>query len=255
MEAAKTAKTIIVPALLFVGIIILGVACGDNDLDSPKRNPKPTVTKVDRSKKYEGEPMTLPEPVKTSDVAYEKALNSARTRLDYNTGQPLSLENLSQLLFAAQGVVDSENDERTTPSFRGEHVVEVYAVVKNVNALEEGIYHYVPGNHAVGLLQKGDLREGIVNAVYSEDTPDNAPVIIVVAIDTKKTGGLHGDAEKQALVIAGRVTQNIYLQAESLDNVGVGTVTAFDKDKVQQILNIPEEEQPVIIIPVGKNRS
>jgi nitroreductase len=50
---------------------------------------------------------------------------------------------------------------------------------------------------------------------------------------------------------AGHATQNLCLQATALD-LGIVTVGAFYDDQVKEVLNLPEGEQPLYIIPVGK---
>ncbi len=49
----------------------------------------------------------------------------------------------------------------------------------------------------------------------------------------------------------GAVAENIYLQATAL---GLGTVYvgAFRDERVKQVLQMPEEEDPFAILPVGR---
>jgi nitroreductase len=51
---------------------------------------------------------------------------------------------------------------------------------------------------------------------------------------------------------AGHAAQNVCLQAVSL-NLGTVIVGAFDDRKVKSVIHMAPQEEPLIIMPVGRN--
>lgn len=198
-----------------------------------------------------GVTIELPSPRKDSKVSIEKALEKRRSIREY-TNKPLSLFEVSQLLWAAQGITEPLRKFRTAPSAGALYPLELFLVVGNVKDLESGIYHYnIPSGNLI-LYKKGDFRKELAVAAVDQEWVENAAMDIVVCAIYERTTKKYGDRGKRYVHIeVGHVGQNIYLQAESL-NIGVVVIGAFYDDMVQKILEVEEEVKPLYIISVGK---
>ena len=86
--------------------------------------------------------MTLPEPRQDGEVSIEEALLKRRSIRQY-TGEPLTPQEVSQLLWAGQGITDPRG-YRTAPSAGALYPLEIYVVVGDVENLAEGVYRYEP---------------------------------------------------------------------------------------------------------------
>jgi len=194
--------------------------------------------------------ITLPSPRRKSSFSIEEALEKRRSVRNYKSGVPVSLEQLSQILWAAQGLSGSDKTKRTAPSAGATYPLEVYVVVGNVTGLESGIYKYVVKTHQLEKLKTGDFRRELALAALGQNSIANAPLTLVIAAEYERTALRYGArAERYVHIEVGHVGQNVYLQCESL---GLGTVAvgAFDDQNVKKLLPIPQE--PLYLMPVGK---
>lgn len=200
------------------------------------------------SQKVKGGTMKLPEPRYSSKTSVEEAMKSRRSIRSYKD-VPLSLSELAQLLWAAQGLT-AKWGGRTAPSAGATYPLEIYAVVGKVKNLEPGIYHYNPQDHTIRLHKTGDLRSALANAALGQTCITNAPIDLVFAARYERTTGRYRERGiRYVHMEVGHVGQNVHLQVETL---GLGTVVigAFYDDKVKDVLGIDEE--PLYIMPVGK---
>ncbi|MBD3388996.1 MAG: SagB/ThcOx family dehydrogenase [Candidatus Altiarchaeales archaeon] len=194
--------------------------------------------------------IVLPEPASSGSVSVEEAIAKRRSVRKYS-GEPLSLSELSQMLWAAQGVT-SQWGGRAAPSAGGTYPLEAYAVVGDVEGASPGVYRYVPGEKTLRLAVDGDVRSELAEAALGQSMISEAPAIIVISAVYERTTGRYGDRGVMYVHMeAGHAGQNIYLQAESL---GLGTVAvgAFRPRQVSQILGLPEDEEPIYMYPIGR---
>ncbi len=212
----------------------LSAGCGTGDSASPAGDSASIV---------------LPAPAYNSDTSVEKALLERRSIRDYNQ-EPLTLEQLGQLFWAAQGVTDSDG-KRTAPSAGALYPLEVYAVVGNVDGVAPGVYRYRPETHTMVKVLDGDCRKALCRAALNQESISQGAVDIVIAAVYERTTGKYGERGIRYVYLeAGHAAQNIYLQAVAR---GLGTVTigAFDDDGVKKVLNLSDDEEPLYIMPVG----
>ena len=194
----------------------------------------------------------LPEPRHRSQVSVEEALRDRRSVRKVSSAS-LTLADIAQLLWSAQGVSGSRN-LRTAPSAGALYPLELYLVAGNVDALPAGVYQYRPARHALSRGAVGDKRGGLARAALQQAWVRDAPAVIVMTAVYERTTRKYGDRGKRYVHMeAGHAAQNIYLQAVPL---GLGTVTvgAFSDRKVKQILDLPENEVPLYLMPVGRTR-
>lgn len=197
-----------------------------------------------------GSTVKLPAPRTTGKVSVEEALAGRRSVREY-TSQPLTIEEVSQLLWSAQGV-NVEWGGRTTPSAGATYPLETYLVAGDVTGLQPGVYHYLPHNHTLERTTEGDLREKLAAAALRQAWVAKAPISIVFTADYERTTRVYGERGRQYVHMeAGHAAQNVYLQCVSL---GCGTVVvgAFSDEAVKEVLKIPEGQEPLYIMPVGK---
>jgi SagB-type dehydrogenase family enzyme len=192
--------------------------------------------------------ISLPLPRHRSDVCLEETLLRIKSLRRYSS-KPLTLPQLSQLLWAAQGI-KNEAGKRTCPSAGATYPLEVYAVVGDVTDVPAGIYHYQPQNHSLKLIESGDRRQALAEAA-SQRFIATAPVSLVIAAVPERTASRYGQrAVRYIDMEAGHAAQNIGLQAVAL---GLGTLVAgaFDDAGLASLLKLDKASIPLYIIPVG----
>ena len=193
----------------------------------------------------------LPEPVYRGNVSVEEALFRRRSIRDYSN-EPLRVEEVSQLLWAAQGITDSTYGLRTAPSAGALYTIEIYIIVGEVEGLESGIYRYNPHEHELTATSSKDVRGELSESALGQEWVSKAPMdIVICAVYSRVTGKYGNRGNRYVHMEAGHVAQNVYLQAVSL-NLGTVVVGAFFDDKVQRVIGARESEIPLYIMPVGK---
>ena len=192
----------------------------------------------------------LPEPRYDSDVSVEQTLLQRRSVRDY-TGEPLSLQQVSQLLWAAQGITDRQG-LRTAPSAGALYPLEIYLVVGDVENLVRGVYRYQPVGHALRRVLDGDLRAKLAAAALGQGCVKEGAINIVFTAVYERTTQRYGERGiRYVHMEVGHAAQNVYLQAVAL-HLGTVVIGAFHDDQVREILSLPQQEQPLYIMPVGR---
>lgn len=196
------------------------------------------------------DPVKLPEPKYESKVCFERTLFERRSIRDY-ANEALSLAEVSQLLWAAQGLTDPAG-YRTAPSAGALYPLEVYLVAGKVTSLPVGIYRYRPRGHELVTVVEGDKRPELCAAALGQAALRQAPVAIVLAAVYDRTTRKYRDRGiRYVHMEAGHVAQNICLQAVSLD-LGSVVIGAFGDAEVKKVMVLPAAEEPLYLIPVGK---
>ena len=109
--------------------------------------------------------ISLPEPRLSSDVSIEEAMYNRRSIRDF-TDEHLSLEELSQLIFASQGITDGSH--RTVPSAGALYPIEIYVLVDNVQNISPGFYHYVPDTHSLQYVSSSSIKAEMPAIAYHQ---------------------------------------------------------------------------------------
>lgn len=194
----------------------------------------------------------LPQPKFKSDNSLEEAILKRRSRREYND-EPLTIAEISQLLWAAYGVTD-EKGYKTAPSAGALYPLEIYIVVGKAKDILSGVYRYRPQKHELANVIYGDKRLLLKSASLDQDAVSEAPVAIVFTAVYERTKVKYGERGiRYVLMEVGHAAQNVYLQAEAL-NLGAVVIGAFDDEKVKDILSLERNEEPLYIMPVGKKR-
>ena len=197
----------------------------------------------------------LPEPKKESAVSIEQTLFKRKSVRDY-TEKALTLEQVSQLLWAAQGITVRPDGRkgRTAPSAGALYPLEIFLTVRNVKGLDSGVYRFKPEEHQLEKIFTGDIQAELSVAALGQPWVAQAPINIVIAAVYERTTAKYGERGKRYVYIeVGHVGQNISLQAISLA-LGTVMVGAFDDEAVHRIVNLADNEVPLYIIPDGHPR-
>jgi len=216
------------------------------------RGPGSSLLAYSHGRPRKGETMALPSPRYGGGITVEEAIRSRRTVRSY-APTPISLEQLSQLLFAAQGITEEGGFKRAAPSGGALYPIDIYSVVGKggVKGLDSAIYHYIPETHNLKKVASGDRRELIAGAALYQMWMAEAPVNFVVTAEYSRICVKYGNrGVRYAMIEAGHVGQNIFLQAEAL-GLRAGIVGAFEDRKVIKVMEIPSTHQPLLIMPVG----
>lgn len=204
-------------------------------------------------KTYPGaERIVLPDPGGYQGLSVEEAIEKRRSVRAYS-GEALSLEELSRLLHAAQGLTDTRRRFRAAPSAGALYPIELYAVVHNVAGIDAGLYHYAVREHALELLRRDDLRLAIMQAGLGQGFLRQANVCFVLsAIFQRLRWRYRERAYRYALLEAGHIGQNLYLAATSM-GMGACAVGAFLDDELNGLVGLDgKKEATLYAIAVGK---
>ena len=191
----------------------------------------------------------LPNPLAKAGVDLNRVLHDRRSQREYSAA-PLTLVELSQLLWSAQGISHPAGF-RTAPSAGALYPLELFVVSARVEGLAAGIYHYQNKSHSLRLIAEGEHRQRLAKAALGQDVIEQAAAIIAITAVYARTARKYGSrAERYVHIEVGHVAQNIYLQTTAL---GLGTVLvgAFDDTHVQQALELEPDQAPLGLMPIG----
>jgi SagB-type dehydrogenase family enzyme len=199
--------------------------------------------------KETGETVTLPAASRESEISLEEALSKRQSTRSF-ADEPLTLKQLSQLLWACQGITHGR-EFRTAPSAGALYPLEVYALVGDVEGLSPGLYKYDIGKHNLIRVKERDQRGSFSEAVYQPTIIKQAPLTLIISAVYKRTTVKYGERGiRYVHMEVGHAGQNVMLQATAL-GLGCVGIGAFDDDFVKDFLR-SKEEAPLYIIPIGR---
>jgi len=170
--------------------------------------------------------------------------------------KPLFLSHLSDILWSGQGIRTKQYDmRRTTPSAGATYPIELLVAVRNngIEGLDQGIYWYIPGEHALKQLSEKDISGDISVACFNQEFIKKAAASILLASDDSRTTRMYAErGERYVFMESGAAMQNISLEAVEK---GLGTVIvgAFDDGAVRKVFEL-QELNPLAIMPIGYPR-
>ncbi len=246
-------------ALLSLAVSLIVSGCGSEEkprttsVSPPSTGDSVTTSRAPRQSSSPGTDVggvyVLPSPRLQGDMSLEEAIKARRSIRDY-TGSPLTLEQVGQLLWAAQGIT-SERGARAAPSAGGTYPLELYLVVGDVEGLAPGVYHYRPTTHDLVKSASDDRRKQLAVASLNQAWVRAAALDVVVAAVYSRTMGTYGERGTRYVHLeAGHAAQNLCLQAVAL-GLGSVVVGAFYDEEVQRVLGLPADHEPLYVIPVG----
>ena len=194
----------------------------------------------------------LPSPSQKGGMPLEEAIARRQSIRDFRR-QPITQSQLSQLLWAAQGMTSTPWQSRTVPSAGATYPLEIFIACgrNSIEGIDEGVYHYQANNHTLVRHHPEDVRLELARAALDQEFIYEAPVdIVICALYERTTRHYGGRGERYVHIEVGHAGQNIYLQASAL---GLATVAigAFHDEEVREVLKLEKQYRPLYIMPVG----
>ena len=198
----------------------------------------------------------LPTPKLKGTLSVEEAIKRRRTVRSF-ADTPLTLAQLSQLLWAGQGITDdARRFKRAAPSAGATYPIEIYFACgdKSVKGLKAGVWRYSASEHSISRVRSEDQRAELARHSLYQMWAAEAPVTFVIVCEYSRTTGKYGErGVKYVHYEAGNVSQNIFLQCEAL-GLSAGIIGAFNDDEMSAALGLPKSFEPLLSMPVGYKR-
>ncbi|WP_036269996.1 SagB/ThcOx family dehydrogenase [Methylocaldum szegediense] len=192
----------------------------------------------------------LPAPRTSGTVSVEEALHKRYSVREFRSA-PISLKDVSQLLWAAQGITH-EDRLRTAPSAGAIYPLELYLVAGDVLNLPAGIYHYLPERHRLAVIRRGDFRADLAAAAMRQEwLKDSAAILVFAAVEQRTKAKYDSRGPGYVRMEVGHAAQNALLQAVAL-GLGGTPVGAFEEEWTAQVLGLAADEKVLYLVPVGK---
>ncbi len=224
----------------FAAALLLSVLSG-------RAMPSTAEDRTNQVKPKPGHTIALPPPVRKGRMSLEETLARRRSVREFSD-KPLTESELSQLLWAVQGLTHPEG-LRTAPSAGALYPLETYV------AIAAGFYHYEPRKHQLKRLAERDLRPALYRTALEQEAVLEAPAVLVIAAVYERTAQKYGASRTPRYVHleAGHAVQNLLLQAVAL-GLGAVPIGAFYDAQIQKVLSLPRDHEPLYLVPVGHAR-
>jgi SagB-type dehydrogenase family enzyme len=199
--------------------------------------------------------LIAPSEFKVGTISVQEAVRNRRSRRDY-TPALFSLEELSYLLWATQGLSKTGQDEKgkpvqfkSVPSGGARHPFETYLLINRVAGVAPGIYRYLPQEHQLLLIKEdATIDKQITASCYGQAFIGSSAAVFVWAAIPARTEWHYGSiAQKLIAIEAGHLCQNLYLAAESIQG-GVCAVMGYDQARMDALLGLDGKEEFVIYL-------
>jgi SagB-type dehydrogenase family enzyme len=197
--------------------------------------------------------IALPQPDYRSNNSIETVLKNRKTRLDFTDGA-LTLKQISQLLWAAQGI-NVDWGDRTAPSAKSTYPLTVFLIANKVDGLEAGEYQYIPGDrtmvHQLKPIKKVEIGDALFD-LLNQSSFNKIPAVLVITGNMSKMAEAYGGIphDKEVYLEAGYTAQNIALEVESL-KLGTNVNTNFDELKVRELITVSSTDTIIALMPIG----
>ncbi len=193
----------------------------------------------------------LDKPQTEGGEAVWTVMNQRRSVRSFH-GEPVTKQELSQLLWASQGItrVMQNVEFRTVPSAGALYPIETYLVVNSIAGIDAGVYHYAVATHTLEQLRHGDFSTQIAQAALDQKMATRADVVFVwTAIFKRSKWKYKQRAYRYVYLDAGHIAQNLALGATAL-GLGSCQIAALYDDEANALLGVDGEEESVIYMTV-----
>ncbi len=193
-----------------------------------------------------------PDNIGEDSISLETALEERRSIREFDN-RPLTQQELSQLLWAAQGITDPRGF-RTAPSAGAIYPLEIFVTIENVTDLKAGFYRYNPEDNELDRLISGSFQTDLARAALGQRWVEEAPINLLFGAVLERIEPRYGErAKRYTDMEIGHAAQNVYLQSVA-SNLGTVSVGAFDENRVSSLFDLPNSVKPRLIMPVGAPR-
>ncbi len=183
----------------------------------------------------------LPQPNLNRTGTVMKALSERHSTREF-ASKALNLADLSDLLWAANGINRKDSGKRTAPSALNKQDVDVYVV------LPEGSYLYDAKNHQLNLVAEGDYRGAVAGG---QAFVKSAPVALVLISDLSRFGDAkNAHTQLMGAMDAGIVSQNISIFCSAV-NLATVPRASMDNAQLKKVLKLKDTQIPMMNHPVG----
>ncbi len=196
----------------------------------------------------DGTVVSLPAPKTDGKVSLEKALQTRRSLREFSA-KPLTLAEVGQLCWAAQGTTDS-NGHRTAPSAKALYPLELYVIAASVEGVPSGFYHYETVGHSLKAVKTGEVRDEFVSKAIGQTWISQAPAVFVITGKASKMEGIKDRGKQFMAVETGLAAQGLLLEETAL-GLGGTFVGGFDPPKAHAVLGLPAGEEVLAVLPTG----
>jgi len=193
------------------------------------------------------EKIILPRPNLKGAVSVEECIKNRRSVRSFSSN-PLTMEEISQLLWAAQGITDGRKGLRSAPSAGALYPLEIYLVTG------DGVFYYDIEARALIRTNGQDMRPNLADGALGQASIKEAPASVIICAVRSRVTAKYGDRGNRYVDIeVGHAAENLHLQAVALGLASV-PVGAFDDARIKKVLNLPSGTEPLYIVPVGHPR-
>ena len=193
----------------------------------------------------------LPTPQTDGGEGLWRVIAARRSVRDFRD-QPISREQLSQLLWATQGITGGRRGIpfRAAPSAGACYPIETYVVANRVEGLEPGLYHYDVTEATLDVLRRGDLSGAIAAACLGQEMAAKAGAVFAwTAIPLRSKQRYRERAYRYIYMDAGHIGQSLHLAATAL-GLGCCAIGAFLDDEVNAVLGVDGLDEMAIYLSV-----
>jgi SagB-type dehydrogenase family enzyme len=192
--------------------------------------------------------ITLPEP-RIGNAGYLwEIISKRRSVRNYSLDPALPLGTLSTLLWATQGITAASGkfQFRSAPSAGGLYPIETYLLVRSVEGLRQGFYHFRPLPFDLEFIKPGDFGRGLAEAALGQRMIADAQVVFIwAAVVARSKWKYRQRAYRYIYLDAGHIAQNLYL-AGAAAGMGVCGIGAFFDDRVNALVGLDGVEETVL---------
>ncbi|OLS29653.1 MAG: hypothetical protein HeimAB125_21780 [Candidatus Heimdallarchaeota archaeon AB_125] len=222
-----------------------------SESDQRQQLPQPPL-EMEYAHKMRSIDLPKPDEIKVKDLSLRKAIEDRKSVRKYSK-EPLTLMELSWLLWATQGVKEVMGDNyatlRNVPSAGARHAFETFLLVNNVKDLEPGIYRYIALEHKLVeyIIEEG-IDDKVAEAAYGQTMVKSDAVTFIWVADIYRMFWRYVERGYRYIHLdAGHVCQNLYLAAENI-NSGVCAIAAFHDELFNDLLRLDKDEQFVVYL-------
>jgi len=200
-----------------------------------------------------------PEKITIGKTAFIDLVNSRKSRRKF-TSDPLTLEELSFLLWSTQGVKtvlkSGRGVLRTVASAGAKSPLETYLVINRVEGLDPGLYRYISFSHQLLYIKVIDDAEEVIGKLaYDQKFVGNAPVVFFWTTVPYRTEWRYTIlAHKFIAIDLGIACQNLYMACEAI-HLGTVAIGYYEQNKLDSLFDLNTDEEFVVLLaPVGRYR-
>lgn len=241
------------PILLLTALVVLSLSVTAFVISHQRKNTQNQAETSVVQLVLPADSIPLPQPDYRSGNSIEAVLKNRRNRLDFME-TALSLKQISELLWAAQGI-NVDWGDRTAPSAKSTYPLTVFLIANKVAGLEAGEYQYIPGDrtpaHQLKPIKKVDMGKALFD-LLNQSSFNKIPAILVITGNLSKMAEAYGGIphDKEVYLEAGYTAQNIALEAESL-KLGTNVSTNFDELKLKELITVSSSDTIILLMPIG----